>query len=136
MEKILYPTRPVRCIMTGPSESGKSLNLTNLFLNCFNEFDEICIYSPSLHQDTYRILNKCISSYIRINIIPDFFNGEDIDLLIVEIIIYKYFEKSDREIETYESTKYPQEYDDGDIIILDYLIEKQMNDPRVLAMFK
>ena len=32
--------------------------------------------------------------------------------------------------------KYPQEYEDGGIIILDDLNEKEMNDPRVQAMFK
>ena len=32
--------------------------------------------------------------------------------------------------------KFPQEYDDGGIIILDDLNEKEMNDPRVHAMFK
>ena len=32
--------------------------------------------------------------------------------------------------------KYPQEYDDGGIIILDDLNEKEMNDPRVQAKFK
>ena len=32
--------------------------------------------------------------------------------------------------------KFPHEYDDGGILILDDLIEKEMNDPRVQAMFK
>ena len=32
--------------------------------------------------------------------------------------------------------KFAQEYDDGGIIILDDLNEKEMNDPRVQAMFK
>ena len=32
--------------------------------------------------------------------------------------------------------KFPQEYEDGAIIILDDLNEKDMNDPRVQAMFK
>ena len=32
--------------------------------------------------------------------------------------------------------KFPQEYDDGGIIILDDLNEKEMYDPRVQAMFK
>ena len=30
MEKFPYPTHPVRCIITGPSECGKSVFLTNL----------------------------------------------------------------------------------------------------------
>ena len=32
--------------------------------------------------------------------------------------------------------KFPQEYDDGGINILDDLNKKEMNDPRVQAMFK
>ena len=42
-------------------------------------------------------------------------------------------------METYESMeelKFPQEYDDGGIIILIDLNEKKMNNPRVQAMFK
>ena len=35
-----------------------------------------------------------------------------------------------------EELKFPQEYEDGGIIILDDLNEKEMNDPRVQAMFK
>ena len=55
------------------------------------------------------------------------------------IVKNKDFEKSDPEIETYESIeeiKFPQEYDDGGFILLDDLNEKEMNDPRVQAMFK
>ena len=51
MDKILYPIHPVRCIITGPSECGKSVFLTNSFLNITNEYNKIYIYSPSLHQD-------------------------------------------------------------------------------------
>ena len=71
MDKILYPSHPCRCIITGPSESGKSVFLTNLFLNMINEYDKIYIYSPSLHQDLYQKLNKCFSNIIPIHIIPN-----------------------------------------------------------------
>ena len=60
-------------------------------------------------------------------------------ILVEEIFNNKDFEKSDTEIETYESIvelKFPEEYDDGGIIILDDLNEKEMNDPRVQAMFE
>ena len=56
-----------------------------------------------------------------------------------EIVNKKDFEKSDMEIEIYvsiEELKFPQENEDGGIIILDELNEKEMNDPRVQAMFK
>ena len=140
MEKFLYPNHPVRCIITGPSECGKSFFLTNLILNIINEYDKIYIYSPSLHQDLYQKLIKCFTNYIPNHIISNILNEVDIDIVIDEIINNKDFEKSNTEIETYDSTeelKFPQEYDDvGGIIILDDLNEKEMNDPRVQAMFK
>ena len=139
MEKILYPSHPCRCIITGPSECGKSVFLTNIILNIINEYDKIYIYSPSLHQDLYQKLIKCFSNYIPIHIIPNILNEEDIDIVIKQIVNNKDFEKSNTEIETYESIeelKFPQEYNDGGVIILDDLIEKEMNDPRVQAMFK
>ena len=80
-----------------------------------------------------------MSNYIPIQIIPNILNEEDIDVVIDELVNNKDFEKSNTEIETYESIeeiKFPQEYDDGGIIILDDLNEKEMNDPRVQAMFK
>ena len=139
MDKIFYPTHPVRCILTGPSECGKSVFLTNLILNIINEYDKIYIYSPSLHQDLYQKLIKCLSNYIPIHIIPNILNEDDIDIVIEEIVNNKDFKKSDTEIETYESIdelKFPQKYVDGGIIILDDLNEKEMNDSRVEAMFK
>ena len=66
-------------------------------------------------------------------------NEEDIDVVIEGIVNNKDFQESDTEIELYESIeelKFPQDYEDGGIIILDDLNEKQMNDPRVQAMFK
>ena len=40
MEKVFYPSHPVRFIITGPSSSGKSVFLTNLILNIINEYDK------------------------------------------------------------------------------------------------
>ena len=139
MEIFLYPKHAVRCIITGPSCCGKSVFLTKLYLNLINEFDKIYIYSPSLHQDFYRNLIKCFSYCIAIHIIPNILNEKDIDVVIDEIVNNKDFQKSDTQIETYESIeeiKFPQDYDDGGIIILDDLNEKQMNDFRVEAMFR
>ena len=121
MEKILYPNHPVRCIITRPSECGKSVILTNLVLNINNEYDKIHIYSPNLHQDLNRKLIKCFSNYIPIHIIPNLLSEEDIDVVIEKIVSYKDFEKSDTEIETYESIeeiKLPQEYENNSIINL------------------
>ena len=49
-------------------------------------------------------------------------------------MVKKDFEKSDTEIETYESiqeTKFPQDFDDGGNNVLDDLNEKEMIDPRL-----
>ena len=139
MEKVLYPNHPVCCIITGPSECGKSVFLTNLNIKNINEYNKIYIYSPSLHQDLFQKIFKCFSNYIPIHIIPNILNDEDIEVVIEEIVINKDFEKSDTAVETYESLdeiKFPQGYDDGGIIILDDLNEKEMIDPRVQTMFK
>ena len=128
MEKFLYPQHPVRCIITGPSCSGKSYFLTSLILNIINEYDKIYIYSPSLHQDLYQKLIICFSNYIPIHIIPNILNEEDIDIVIEEIVNNKNFEKSAIEIETFdniEELKFPQEYENNSIIILDDLNQKK-----------
>ena len=91
MEKFLYPHHPLRCMITGPSECGKSIFLTNLILNISNEYDKIYIYSPSLHQDLYQKLIKGFSIYIPINIIPNVLNEENIDIVIEEIVNKKNF---------------------------------------------
>ena len=139
MNKILYPSHPCRCIITGPSNVGKSHFLTNVILNIINEYDKIYIYSPSLHQDLYQRLNICFSNYIPNHIIPNILNEEDIDIVIEEVINNKDVQKSNIEIETFdniEGMKYPQEYENNSIIILDDLNQKEMDDPRVQAMFK
>ena len=138
MEQFLYPTHPVRCIITRPSECGKSVFLTNLILNIINEYDKIYIHSPSLHQDLYQKFIKCFSNYIPINIIPNILNEEDIDVVIEEIVNNKDFQKSDTEIETFdniEELKFPQEYENNSIIILDDLNEKEINNEKIQAMF-
>ena len=71
MEKFLHP---VPCIITGPSECGESVFLTNLVLKNINEFDKIYIYSPSIHYDLYQKLTKCFSNYIPIHIMPNNIN--------------------------------------------------------------
>ena len=66
-------------------------------------------------------------------------NEEDIDIVIEKIVKNKDFEKSDTEIETFdniEELKFPQKYENNSIIILDDLNQKEMDDPRVQAMFK
>ena len=139
MENFLCANHFLRCIITGPSSSGKSVFLTNLILNIISEYNKLYIYSPSLHQDLYQKLIKCFSNYIPIHIIPKILKDEDLDVAIDEIDNNKDFEKSNTEIETYESIeelKFPQEYEDGGNIILDGLNEKEMNGPRVQAMFK
>ena len=139
MEKFLYPSHPIRCIITGPSCSDKSVFLIIFVLNINNEYDKIYIYSPSLHQDIYQKLIKCSSNYIPIHIIRVILNKEDIDIVIEELVNNKDFEKSNTEIETFdniEDLKFPQEYEINSIIILDDLNQKEMDDSRVQARFK
>ena len=139
MEKFLYPNHPIRCNITGASECGKSVFLTNLILNIINEYDKIYIYSSSLHQDFYQKLIECFSNYTPIKIIPNILNEKDIVLVIEKVVNNKDFEKSNTEIETHENLgelKFPQEYEVGGIIKLDDLNEKERNDSRVEAMFK
>ena len=139
MDKILYPNHPVRYIITGPSECGKSYFLTNLVLNIINEYDKLYIYSPSLHQDLYQKLIKCFSNYVPIQVIPNLLNEGDIDIVIQEIINNKDFEKSVIEIETFdniEELRFPQEYENNSIGILDDSNEKELINDKIHAMFK
>ena len=139
MDKILYPQHPVRCIITGPSNVGKSYFLTNLISNIINEYNKIYIYSPSLHQDLYQKLIKCFSNYIPIQIISNILNEVDIDIVIEEIVSNKDFEKSVIDIETFdniEELRFPQEFENNSIIILDDLNEKEINNDKIQAMFK
>ena len=139
MDKYLYPKHPVRCIITGPSECGKSVFLTNLILNIINEYDKIYIYSTSPHQDLYQKLIKCFSIYIPIQIFPNILIEEDIDVVIDELVIIENFEKSETEIETFdniEEMKFPQEYEINSIITLDDLNEKEIINDKLQAMFK
>ena len=103
MNKFLYPTHPLRCIICGLSSSGTCVFLTNLILFNINEYDKIYICSPSLHQDLYQKLIKSFSNCISIHILPNNLNEKDIDVVIKEIVNNEDFQKSDTEIETYES---------------------------------
>ena len=65
------------------------------------------------------------------NIISNVLNEEVFDEVIDEIVNNEDFEKSDTEIETYdtiEELKFPQDYQHGGIIILDDLTEEEIND--------
>ena len=139
--KMFIPKSSSSLHHNGPSESGRSFFLPNLFLNFINELDKIYIYSPSLLQDFYQKLIKCFSNFIPNHIIPNVLNEKDIDVVIDEVINKKDFEKSKIEKETYDSIeelKFPQVYNSDQPIVnnLDDLNEKQMDDPRVQAMFK
>ena len=122
-----------------PFKIWKPVRLTNLVLKIINEYYKIYIYSSSLHQDLYQKLSRCFIKYIPINILRNILTEEDSVILIEEIVKNRHFEKSDTGIETYESIEqlqFPQEYQDGCVIIQDDLNEKKKNDPRLQAMFK
>ena len=66
-------------------------------------------------------------------------NAEDINAVIDEIVDEKDFEKSNTKMETgdsIEELKNSQAFQDGGVIILDDLNEREMNNPRIQAMFK
>ena len=139
VEKNLYPNHPVRCIICGPSSWGKSVFLNNLILKFINEYDKTYIYSPSLHEDLYQKLIKCFSKYIPIHIFPNILNEEDIDLVIEEIVNNKDFQKSITGLEKFDNIgeiRFPQEYENNSINILDDLNEKESNNDKRQAMFK
>ena len=124
MDKYLYPTHPVLCFFPGPYECGNNHFLTNIISNFLTRYDKVYIYSPSLHPDLYKKLNNCFSNYIPIFIIPNTLNEEDFYVVIDELVSSKDFEKSDTKTETYEPKEklnFPQEHEDGGIIILDDL---------------
>ena len=97
------------------------------------------LYSPSLHQDLYQKIIEYFRNYIPVNIIPNIVHDEDIDLVIDEIVNDKDFEISETQMETFKSIeelKHPQNYEDGGTNILDDSNGKEVNDPRVQALFK
>ena len=139
MEEILHPNQPVRCIITAPGNSGKSVFLKKLILNIVNEYDKIYIYSPSLHQDFYQKLFKRFCYYLPIQKVPNIVNEGDTDLVFDELVNNKDFNKSDIEIETYESVgelRHLQNYGINSNIILDDLNEKKINNDKIEAMFQ
>ena len=86
MEKFLYPNHPIRCIITGPSNVDKSVFLTILILNIINQYENVYIYSPSLHQNLNQKLLKCFKNFIPIHIITNILNEENIDITFEEIV--------------------------------------------------
>ena len=91
MEKVLFPTHPIRCTVIGPSECGKSVFLTNLILNNITQYDKKYIYSPSLLQDIYQKTIECLTNYIPLHITSNILNEEAIDVVIEEIVNNKRF---------------------------------------------
>ena len=81
IKKFFYPTRPVRFIITRPSECRKSVILTNLILSITKAFGKRDIYSSSLHRDIYQKSPKSLSYLKPQNILSNIPNEEDIDLI-------------------------------------------------------
>ena len=95
-----------------------------------------------MHQDLYQKLIKCFNVFLPLHVIQNIINEnisiENLDSIIKELINDPDFESSEIEVETCDSIeelKYPQDYEEG-IIILDDLNQKEMEDPRAQAMFK
>ena len=74
MDKFLYPPNPHRVIITGPSGSGKTCFLSNLILNISNEFSKLYIYSPSIYQELYQKIIKCLNAFLPLNVVQNILN--------------------------------------------------------------
>ena len=136
MEKILYPEIPVRCIISGKSNSGKSTLLSKILFNIINDFDKIYIYSPTIHQTNYQKIIKCFQSFLPLNVIDNILQAdidlEELDDVIEEIKQDEDFVSSEIEIEFYDNInemRDANEYDSDkhNIIILDDLSKDQLN---------
>ena len=137
MDKKLYPKSPVRVVISGPSDCGKTCLLTKLIIEIINNFTEIYIYSPSIHQDMYQKLIECFEQKIPPKSISKILKNKK---TIEDCLDDENFEASNIEIfvnENIDDLKYPQDYQgESTVIILDDLNEKEMSDERVQALFK
>ena len=145
IEKYLYPDKPVRCIISGKSASGKSTLLFKILFNIINDFDKILIFSPTIHQPTYKTIIKCFNNFLPLNVIQNILKEQipldELETTIEEIINDEDFESSHIECESYDNIdelKNPQEYESDihTVIILDDLNKQQLQDPRVQMLFK
>ena len=137
MENKLCPKSPLRVVISGPSGCGKTCLLTKLITEIINEFTEIYIYSPSIHQDTYQNLIECFKQKAPPKSISKILkNKRTIEACLAD----ENFETSDIEISVHEKIdelKYPQKYEgESTVFILDDLNEREMNDDRIQALFK
>ena len=105
MDKKLYPTHPVRVLVAGPSECGKSCTSKNLILNNIKDFGKIYVYSPSLHEQFYQKLFNCYNNITPIKVFQDTLKEEDLDYLIEGLVNNENFEKSEREKESFETVE-------------------------------
>ena len=103
-----YPNHSVQVVITGPSACGKTCSL----IECFE--DHISLKS----------INKVLQNK---KTVEDLLSDENFKPSKIEIPAY----------ENIDELKYPQEYTgESTMIILDDLNEKEMNDPRIKALFK
>ena len=134
MHRTLYPKSPVRVVISGPSGCGKTCLLIKLITEIIDDYTEIYIYSPSIHQETYTKLIECFEQKIPpISISKILKNKKTIEdclsdeLSNIEIFVH----------ENIHELKFPQDYQgESTVIILDDLNENEMKDERVQALFK
>ena len=69
IEKYLCAEKPVRCIISGLSASGKSTLLLEMLFNIINDCDKSLFSSPTLHQTNYKTINKRFNSFVPLNVI-------------------------------------------------------------------
>ena len=145
MEKYLYPEKPVRCIISSKSASGKSTLLFKILFNIMHEFGKILIFSPTIQQPTYKTIIKCFNNFLPLNVIQNLLKEQnpldELDTTIEETINDDDFESSHIECESYDNLdelKDPQVYESDihTVIILDDLNKQQLLDPLVQMLFK
>ena len=141
----MYPSKPLRCIISGKTASRKRTLLFKIPLNIIIEFDKIYIFSPTIHQPTYQKILKCFQSFMPLNaiyyIIQEDIPLEELDNVVEVIVNDERVISSEIEIEPYDNIdelKDATEFhsDKNNIIILDDLSKDHLNDKRVPMLFK
>ena len=109
-------------------------------MKTINDFGEIYIYSPSLKQDLYQKLSKCLTNFTPTKVNQSNLD-EDSKFSTKERANAENFQRSETEMKTIESrekVKQSQDYnsDYPSVIILNYINEKEINNRKVQASFK
>ena len=134
------------CVVSSQVNQQVENQLSSLkYYSTINDFDKLLIFSPTIHQPTYKTIIKCFNNFLPLNVIQNILKEQipldELETTIEEIINDEEFETSNIECESYDNIdelKDPQEYESDihTVIILDDLNKQQLQDPRVQMLFK